>query len=86
MASSLLNAPRPNLIGCTTFGKRGSETYRDRELQARRYYLEQAAKGNAEARLMCRTYLHLTGWYNRDLGGDVIGCHLSQVAKERERG
>ena len=85
MASSLLNEPLPNFTireDEVPFS-RGSERYRERDLQARAYYLERAANGDAEARLLCRTFLNLSGWYNRDLGGDVIG-ELSKVAKERE--
>ena len=58
---------------------------KQRDLACRRHYLSEAAKGDAESRLMCRTFLKLSGWYNRDLGGDVIGSHLSKVVRERER-
>ena len=70
MRSSLLNSPHPNLIGCTTFGNRGNEAYRERELKARAYYLERAAKGDAEAKLVLKTHprWRLRRWYRRGVG------------------
>jgi len=56
---------------------------KQRDLACRKHYLSKAAQGDAEGRLMCRTFLHLTGWYSKT-HGDVIG-ELSKVARERER-
>jgi hypothetical protein len=90
MPSSLLNAPSADTSQlCSTLRRTPSTTDRDaRELKARAFYLEQAAKGNAqeraEARLMLRMWKKLSGWYRRE-HGDVIG-ELSQVVREREKG
>lgn len=57
-----------------------------REHQARQYYMDLAAKGDAEARLILKTHpkWRLLSWYTRE-HGDVIGEHLSEVAREREK-
>ena len=58
-----------------------------REHQARKYYMDLAAKGDTGAKLTLKAHprWRLSGWYNREKGGDVIG-RLSEVARERERG
>jgi len=57
--------------------------FHQRELACRKHYQDDAAKGDPAARLMLRSFYHLTGWYNREKGRDVIG-ELSKVARERE--
>lgn len=59
--------------------------FKQRDLACRKQAQEDTAKGDPEARLLLRSFYHIVGWYNRDLGGDVIG-ELSKVAKEREGG
>jgi len=56
-----------------------------RELKARAYYLDRAAAGDHDAKLMLKVHprWRLTGWFNRDKGGDILG-ELSQVVRERE--
>ena len=88
MPSSLLNAPHPNTHVHHYELARDPDTSeeRQREMKARAFYFAKAAAGDAEAKLMLKSHprWRLSGWYNRDHGGDVIGT-LSKVVKERKR-
>ena len=57
-----------------------------REHQARQYYMDLAAKGDAEAKLTLKAHprWRVCGLYNREKGGVVIGEHLWEVARVRE--
>lgn len=85
MPSSLLNAPYPDTIVHRYDLIRVTEEEKTRELKARAFYLEKAAAGDPEAKLMLKVHpvWRLTGWFNRDKGGDILGA-LSTVVKERE--
>ena len=56
---------------------------RQRDRACFRHYLQDAVKGDPEARLMLRSFYHLTGWYSKP-HGDVIGT-LSEVVRERAK-
>ena len=38
---------------------------KQRDLARRQHYQDRTVKGDPEARLMLRSFYHLTGWYNR---------------------
>jgi hypothetical protein len=90
MRSSLLNEPLPDHIVHRYDLMARDPLHADRdeaEMKARIFYLEKAAAGDPEAKLMLKVHptWHLKGWYSK-AHGDILGEHLAKVVREREHG
>ena len=72
MPSSLLNDPYPDtsVKGYYLTGQPDGTDRDEKELRARKYYLDLAAEGDAEAKLMLKTHprWRLSRWWRRGIG------------------